>query len=76
MYMLVVSLCASWMVPFDPQRTHKHPFRHTSTITVPCEMMEVDGNFRYYSTDSYEAVQIPYSSDHDNDLKVPPFEQL
>ena len=55
-----VALDAPWEFPFDPAATADEPFTRLDDTTVNVAMMHYDEYLPSASTDSYQAVELPY----------------
>jgi serine protease inhibitor len=51
----------SWSVPFDPLETHDAPFRGVAGDRT-VKQMHRSGTMRYFSSSSFEAVDLPYGN--------------
>lgn len=50
----------SWTYEFDPARTETAPFYQTSERTSDCRLMTYRCKLPYFSTDQFQAVNLPY----------------
>jgi serpin B len=67
----VVYFNGRWRHPFQSQLTKKAPFFKSWTSSQPCQMMTNTGYFRYYETEEYQSILLPYeSSDYDDGARL------
>jgi len=50
----------SWSNKFDPEATTEAPFYSDPDSSQPHQMMNQQGDYRYYENDRFQAVRIPY----------------
>ena len=55
-----VALDAPWEFPFDPAATHAEPFTRRDGTTIDVPMMHYDEYLPSATTDTYQAVELPY----------------
>ncbi len=51
-----------WRTQFDPNLTADESFA-SPVGSVPCRMMHLESRLRYYETDTFQAVDLPYGKD-------------
>lgn len=49
-----------WTYQFDPEHTQEAPFYPTENEEVQCNMMSIEGEFPYFETGNFQAVDLPY----------------
>jgi serpin B len=54
---------ADWKFPFKKQLTTAAPFFTQLTSSQPCQMMANTGNYRYFETEEFQSVQLPYQNE-------------
>jgi serpin B len=60
-----------WKHPFKSHMTQRAPFFTKLTSSQPCQMMTNTGYFRYYETEEYQSILLPYeSSDYDEGARL------
>ena len=53
---------ADWTFQFDPDMTADHPFTLADGSDVTCKMMQQEGDFEYFESDDFQAVDLPYGN--------------
>ena len=54
---------APWSEPFDPEATREADFHLLTGETKQVQRMHLSHDFRYFETDSFQAVSLPYGSE-------------
>ena len=49
-----------WTAKFDPEDTHNAPFYLSDGTSTVCEMMQQQNTVRYFSTEEFSAIELPY----------------
>ncbi|MDZ7725567.1 MAG: serpin family protein [candidate division KSB1 bacterium] len=55
---------ADWKYQFDPEETREQNFNLLDGNTSPCDLMELKGEFDYYSDNQIQAIDLPYANEH------------
>lgn len=53
---------AAWKYEFDPEETTAGDFTKTNGEQVPCSMMQISGEFRYYGDADVQIIDLPYGN--------------
>lgn len=53
-----------WTLPFDPNSTLEKTFYKINKTEIKCNMMQSDGEYEYFETDIFQAVNIYYGDNH------------
>ncbi|MEH2083197.1 MAG: serpin family protein [Nostoc sp.] len=53
----------NWSNEFDKKQTVSYPFYITSSRQKQHQMMSQEGNYRYYESENFQAVSLPYGKD-------------
>jgi serpin B len=49
-----------WTAKFDPDNTHDAPFYLSDGTTTGCKMMEQENTVRFFATEDFSAIELPY----------------
>jgi serpin B len=55
---------ADWTLPFHPGATTTESFTRTDGSTVRTPMMRLEGALRYATSDTWQAIELPYADSH------------
>jgi len=53
----------SWTYEFDKDLTQDDQFNRSDGSLIPCRMMQQEGVFRYFETDEFQAIDLPYGDE-------------
>jgi serine protease inhibitor len=53
----------TWTYEFDKNETKNDQFTLMDGSTVPCRMMKQEGDFLYYATEDFQAIDLPYGEE-------------
>jgi serine protease inhibitor len=54
----------TWSVEFDPSSTGDDEFIRADGVRIPCRMMHRKSTQRYFETETFQAVDLPYGNGH------------
>ncbi len=57
----------TWTYRFDKENTHADSFHISGGGQLGCQMMEQEGEFQYFATDQFQAIDLPYG---DGDFRM------
>jgi serine protease inhibitor len=53
----------TWTYEFDENLTHEDTFHLLDDSQVLCDMMEIEGEFKYFNNSDFQIIELPYGSE-------------